>query len=73
MPAGQPFLSQSETGGLTLPGPGPRGSGPVLLSQEMTLENPKEHTGALFRLVQTAFLHQERQGWSLRLRQGRFG
>ena len=72
MSAGQPFLSQSETIGLTLPEPG-RGSGPVLLSQEMTLENPKKHIGALFRLVQTAFLHQEHQGWSLRLQQGRFG
>ena len=58
--------SQSETGGLTLPEPG-RGSGPLLLSQGMTLENPMEHTGALFRLVQTAFLHQEHQGRSLRL------
>ena len=65
MLAGQSSLSQSETGGLTLPGPG-RDLGPVLLSQGMTVENPKEHTGAPFRLVQTAFLHPEHQGRSLR-------
>ena len=50
MPAGQPFLSQSETRGLTLPGPG-RGSGPVLLSQEMTLAFVSKVISLLFNML----------------------